>query len=184
MEQETEVQPPMESILQNCLNGDQKAYKAVYDAFSKAMFSVAMRILNNREEAEEVLQDAFIAAFGKLKELQDVNSFGSWLKKITINRSLDQLRKRKLVFETVNDIDLADIGEEPEAERPYTVEIIIAALQELDDAYRVVFTLHLFENYSHRMISEKLGISESNSKAILSRAKRKLIGILNQTALA
>jgi RNA polymerase sigma factor (sigma-70 family) len=184
MEPETKVHAPLEAILQKCLKGDQKAYKALYDAYSQAMFSIAMRILNNREEAEEILQDAFIAAFKNLKQLQDINSFGSWLKKITINRSLDQVRKKKIIFETVNDIDVADDDEEPEEERPYTVEIILEALQQLDDAYRVVFTLHLFENYSHRMISEKLGISESNSKAILSRAKRKLIGILNQTALS
>jgi RNA polymerase sigma-70 factor (ECF subfamily) len=184
MERETESHPPWETILQDCLKGDQKAYKAVYDAYSQAMFSIAMRMLNNREEAEEILQDAFITAFAGLKQLQDVDSFGSWLKKITINRSLDQLRKRKITFETVNDIDIAEEDEKPEAERPYTVEIILEALQELNDAYRVVFTLHLFEDYSDRMISEKLGISESNSKAILFRAKRKLIGILNQTALS
>ncbi len=184
MELETKAHPPLETILRKCLSGDQQAYKAVYDAYAQAMLSIAMRVLNNREEAEEILQDAFIAAFRKLKELQDMNSFGSWLKKITINRSLDQLRKRKIMFETVNDVEIADHNEEQEAERPYTVEIILAALQQLDDAYRVVFTLHLFEDYSHRMISEKLGISESNSKAILSRAKRKLIGILNQTTLS
>ena len=184
MEQETEVQAPLEAILRKCLKGDQQAYKAVYDAYSQAMFSIAVRMLNNREEAEEILQDAFITAFSKLKELQDVNSFGSWLKRIVINRSLDQLRKRKLVFETVDDRDIADDDEEPEAEHPYTVDMIMAALEELDDAYRVVFSLYLFEDYSHRMISEKLGISESNSKAILFRAKKKLIGILNQTALS
>ncbi len=184
MELETEIHPPLEANLQKCLNGDQKAYKAVYDAYSKAMFSIAMRMLNNREEAEEILQDAFIAAFRNIRELQDIKSFGAWLKKITINRSLDQLKKRKLAFESVNDIEIADDDDEPETERPYTVEIIQAALLELEDTYRVVFTLYLFENYSHSMISEKLGISESNSKTILSRAKRKLIGILNQTLLS
>jgi RNA polymerase sigma-70 factor (ECF subfamily) len=184
MEQETDIHPPQEAILRKCLKGDQKAYKAVYDAYSQAMFSIAMRMLNSREQAEEALQDAFISAFKKLKELQDINSFGGWLKKIIINRCLDQLRKRKLTFETVNDIDIADNDEEPEAERPYTVDMIMAALQELSDAYRVVFTLHLFEDYSHRMIAEKLGISENNSKAILFRARKKLIGILNQTPLS
>jgi RNA polymerase sigma factor (sigma-70 family) len=182
MELETEVHPSLEGIFEKCLNGDQKAYKTVYDAYSQAMFSIAMRVLNNREEAEEVLQDAFIAAFKNLKQLQGAGSFGSWLKKITVNRSLDQLRKRKLSFETLDDLDIAEDDKEPEPKRPFTVEIILEALKELDDAYRVVFTLHLFENYSHRMISEKLGISESNSKAILFRAKRKLISILNQTA--
>lgn len=184
MEPETKAHPLLETMLQQCADGDEKAYHAVYDAYSKAMFSIAMRMLNNREEAEEVLQDAFIAAFSKIKQLQDLSSFGGWLKKITINRSLDQLRKKKLTFETVDDIDVADTHDEPETERPYTVENILAALQELDDAYRVVFTLHLFEDYSHRMISEKLGISESNSKSILFRAKRKLIGVLNQTVLS
>lgn len=184
MEQETKEHPSLASSLQQCLDGDQKAYKAVYDAYSRAMFSIAMRMLNNREEAEEILQDAFITAFRNLAQLQDAGSFGSWLKKITINRSLDQLRKRKLIFETVDDVDVADDDEGPETEPAYTVENILAALRELDDAYRVVFTLHLFEHYSHRMISEKLGISESNSKAILFRAKKKLIGILQQTALS
>jgi RNA polymerase sigma factor (sigma-70 family) len=184
MELKTEIHPTLEINLQKCLRGDQKAYKAVYEAYSKAMFSIAMRMLNNREEAEEILQDVFIAAFRNIKELQDFKSFGGWLKKITINRSLDQLKKRKLSFETVNDVEIADEEEEPENERNYTVEIIQAATQELDDTYRIVFTLHLFEDYSHSMISEKLGISESNSKTILFRAKKKLIGILNQTLLS
>ena len=182
MEVETEAHPPLKGILEKCLDGDQQAFKMVYDAYSQAMFSIAMRMLNNREEAEELLQDAFVTAFRDLKKLQDMKSFGAWLKKITVNRSLDRLRKRKITFETLEDLDVAESEKEPEADRPYTVENILHALQQLDDAYRVVFTLHLFEDHSHRMISEKLGITESNSKAILFRAKRKLIGILNQTA--
>lgn len=183
MDPETETKTPLAGILEKCRNGDQQAFKTVYDAYSQAMFSIAQRMLNNREEAEEILQDAFIAAFRDLNQLQDTNSFGAWLKKITINRSLDRLRKRKISFEALDDHDIAgDEEEQQEPERPYTVEMILAAVQELDDAYRVVFTLFLFEDHSHRMIAEKLGISESNSKAILFRAKRKLAGILNQTA--
>lgn len=140
------------------------------------MFNVSLRILNRREEAEDVLQESFVKMFQSLDSFQGRSSFGAWFKRIVVNRSLNHLKKRKVQYVEVKEeiLGLFDAEEEEVKEYPVTVEQVQKALKELPDGYRVVFTLYMFEDYSHKEIANELGITVSTSKSQLNRAKSKI----------
>jgi RNA polymerase sigma-70 factor (ECF subfamily) len=143
------------------------------------MFAVCYRLLNHREDAEDVLQESFISAFGSMENFRSEASFGVWLKRIVINKSLNHLKKKKLTFESLNDQIVEDEEVELKTEG-LTVEIIKQTLAEMPDGYRLVFSLYYFEELSHKEIAQELGITESGSKSQLNRAKQRLKQQLEQ----
>jgi RNA polymerase sigma factor (sigma-70 family) len=128
-------------------------------------------------EAEDVMQEAFLSAFNKMSTYKGEVSFGAWLKKIVVNRSLDYLKKRKVQFEEVNE-RTTQIGDYQMGTKEVNVEMIKNAIQDLPDGYRVVLSLYLIEGYDHDEISQILEISNSSSRTQLLRAKNKLKMIL------
>ena len=141
------------------------------------MYSVSIRIINDNMEAEDVMQEAFLSAFKKIETYKGEVSFGAWLKKIVVNRSLDYLKKRKVQFEEIND-RTTQISDYQMGTKEIDVQMIKNAVQELPDGYRVVLSLFLIEGYDHDEISQILGISNSSSRTQLLRAKNKLKTIL------
>ena len=141
-----------------------------------------MRIINNEAEAEDVMQEAFLKAFTKIETYKGEVSFGAWLKRIVINRSLDYLKKRKVKFEEIKEktTQITDFQMET---KEVNVQVIKNAIQKLPDGYRVVLSLYLLEGYDHEEISEILGISNSNSRTQFLRAKNKLREILKDTEI-
>ncbi len=137
------------------------------------MYSVSFRILNHEMEAEDVMQEAFLKAFKKIDTYKGEVSFGAWLKKIVVNRSLDELKKRKVQFEEVNDRS-SQIADYQMETKEVNVDSIKKAIQQLPDGYRIVLSLYLIEGYDHEEISQILGISNSASRTQLLRAKNKL----------
>jgi len=127
----------------------------------------------NKQDAEDVLQDAFFQAYVNINKLRSIDSFGSWIKKIVINQCLKFLRSRVLFI----DIDTVDqeIEDFPEDDiQEYPTEQINKFIRELPDGCRIVFNLYLLENYSHKEIGEMLNISESTSKSQYQRARQLL----------
>lgn len=141
------------------------------------MYSVCLRILNDEHEAEDIMQEAFLKVFRKISTYQGTVSFGAWLKKIVINRSLDQLKKRKVKFEEV-DSKVFQLPYDDESYNEVDVERIKEAIRGLPDNYRTILSLHLIEGYDHEEISQILGISNSASRTQYSRAKSKLRELL------
>lgn len=164
------------AIIERCQKGERKAFQELYNLYAKAMFNISVRILNDSNEAEEVLQDAFLKAFEKIGTYDKKYSFGVWLKRIVINRSLDVLKKRKLKFVQIEEADFKD--EEQYEESIYDVEAVKKCIQELPDGYRTILSLFVFEDYSHKEIAEHLNISEGTSKSQYNRAKKKLIELV------
>lgn len=149
------------------------------------MLNVSYRIVGNLTEAEDILQEAFIAAITK-KELLDLeDEFGRWLKKIVVNRSIEYLRKRNISFELQDEIhDLCAIESDTFNQfEGVTVEDIKQALATLPEGYRLVLTLYLFEDYTHVEIATALGISQGTSKSQYNRGRKKLAAILMQKNL-
>lgn len=144
------------------------------------MFSVSMRILNNDTEAEDAMQEAFLKAFTKIDTYKGEVSFGAWLKKIVLNRSLDYLKKRKIKFEEINERTNQILDYQMQT-KEVNMKVIKEAIQKLPDGYRVVLSLYLIEGYDHEEISDILGISNSNSRTQFLRAKNKLREILKDT---
>ena len=130
-------------------------------------------------EAEDVMQEAFLSAFKKIDTYKGEVSFGAWLKKIVINRSLDYLKKRKVQFEEVNErtTQIADYQMET---KEIDVKKIKKAILSLPDGYRIVLSLYLIEGYDHDEISQILNISNSSSRTQLLRAKNKLKELLKE----
>jgi len=159
-------------IVERCKANDRFAQKQIYDLYSAPMFNVSYRILNSREEAEDVLQDAFLDMFRKLESFRGESTFGAWFKRIVVNKSINALKKQKHYTQPAENIP----EEEPDTapNENYTVEHIKLAMAELKPGYRAVFTLYLFEDYTHQEISDELGISVGTSKSQLSRAKEKV----------
>ncbi len=145
------------------------------------MFNTALRIMGDKDDAEDVLQEAFVSAFQKLDSYREDASFGAWLKRIVINKALNQVQRIKKDLMLAEDIK-EDVSEyEPDnAEPNYTVDQIKSAINELPTGFRTVLSLYLFEGYDHKEISEILGITESTSKSQYKRAKDKLKMIVRQ----
>jgi len=168
-----------QEIIVRCREGDKKAQFQLYKLYYKSMYSVSLRIINDEMEAEDAMQEAFLKAFKKIDTYKGEVSFGAWLKKIVINRSLDYLKKRKVQYEEVNErtMQIADYHMET---KEIDVNRIKKAIQSLPDGYRVVLSLYLIEGYDHDEISQILNISNSSSRTQLLRAKNKLRELLKE----
>lgn len=152
----------------------------MYKLYAKAMYNVALRIVNDDDEAEDVLQEAFLDAFTRLESFRAETTFGLWLKQIVINKSINQLRKRKTEFVNLDGVDLPDEVAQNDEDLQYQVNEIKEAVAQLPDGYRVVLTLYLFEGYDHEEISHILKISENTSRSQYMRAKTKLNSLLEK----
>ncbi|MBN1819463.1 MAG: sigma-70 family RNA polymerase sigma factor [Prolixibacteraceae bacterium] len=167
-----------QDIIEDCKSGDNKARYKLYQLYSKAMFNVCYRMMHNREEAEDMLQEAFTLAFRKLDTFRYESGFGSWMKRIVVNTCLNAINKRKPELVYCEDIYQNDRMEEEEKEIEFSVENVKKAMEELPDGGRMIFSLYLFEGYDHGEIAQIMGITESTSKSQFMRAKRKIIEIL------
>lgn len=162
--------------------GNVKAQYQLYTLYSKAMYSICLRMMNRREEAEDILQEAFAEIFDKLETFRFESAFGAWAKRIVINKCINQLRKKKpdLRFEAnVLDYDSEDESTDFD-DLKLQVEKVKKAISELPDGYRIIFSLYALEGYDHEEISTILGISESTSKTQYMRAKEKIKKLILQ----
>ena len=162
-----------QDIIDGCRKGENKAQFQLYKLYYKTMYNVSLRIVNDENEAEDIMQESFLKALQKIETYRGEVSFGAWLKKIVVNRSLDALKKRKVIFEEINERkhDLEDYRMDP---KEIDLEKIQKAINRLPDGYRVVLSLYLIEGYDHEEISQILGITNSASRTQFLRAKNKL----------
>jgi RNA polymerase sigma-70 factor (ECF subfamily) len=169
------------SIIDACKSGDDRAKFELYKLYSKAMFNVCYRIMNNREEAEDMLQEAFTQAFIKLDSFRYESNFGGWLKRIVVNTCLNAINKKKVELTYCEEIYDNKIQEESDKnEVRFTVANITDAMEILPKGGRMVFSLYLLEGYDHAEIAQILGITESTSKSQFMRAKRRIVEILKE----
>ena len=166
------------SLISECRKGDRKAQRDLYDLYSQAMYNLAFRIMNNREDAEDMLQETFLECFRKIDTFRFESTFGAWLKSILINRCINQLRKKKINLVLMETLPAVITEDQPET--IYDTAKIFKGIEQLPDGYRIVLTLYLLEGYDHTEIAQILGITESTSKSQYSRAKDKLRIILSK----
>jgi len=174
-----------DDLIHRCRQGDPDAYQKIYKLYSRSMYNVGFRIVNNTEEAEDVLQEAFISAFKNMDFYRGDATFGAWLKRIVVNKAINYLKKRKLErFPENEDWDVRqEDGENDMEQFPYTVDQVRKAIEALPDGYRSVLSLYLLEGYDHGEIAEILEITESTSKSQFNRAKKKLKELLEGGSL-
>jgi len=163
-------------IIEKCIEGDIKAQYQLYKQYSKAMYNIAMRFLNNKMDAEDILQDSFVKAFSRLGELENRDAFGGWLKRIVINNCISLQRKRKMDFEQIDERKHGEAVENEEEVAHMDPALVHQAIKELPAKGRTVLVLRALEGYSHREIAESLDITVSTSKTQYHRA----LGLLNR----
>lgn len=157
-------------LIEKCLDGDVKAQYQLYKQYSKAMYNIAIRFLDNKMDAEDILQDSFLTAFKRLGELQNKDVFGSWLKRIVINNCISLQRKRKFAFVEIDEQQHGEAIDMEEGMYDVDPALVHRAIRELPAKGRTVLVLRALEGYSHKEIAETLDISPSTSKTQYSRA--------------
>jgi len=169
-----------DSIIEGCVAGKRSAQSALYRKFSAVMMAICLRYAQSRDEAEDILQEAFLKIFQNIGSYRKEGSFEGWMKRVIINHALNYYRKnRKLPFlEDIEKINETEIMEEniehSVSHAPVSADKLIALIQMLPPGYRLVFNMYVFEEYSHKEISEALNISENTSKTQLLKARRML----------
>ncbi len=177
----TEVRNLHEKLIEGCRNNNREAQFKIYKLYYKSMYNTALRILNDTAEAEDVMQESFLDAFRKIDTFRGESSFGAWLKRIVVNRSLDILKKQK-EFRSIEEAG-EEIPDNFENENyleilSYKVDLIRRAIHMLPDNYRVILSLYLLEGYDHEEISQIMNVSNNVSRTRFSRAKAKLIDLI------
>jgi len=168
-------------IIEQSKVGNSAAQYRLYKLYAKAMFNIAYRMMNNREEAEDMLQESFSHAFTKLKSFRYESSFGSWIKRIVINHCLNEIKRRKADLQFFDDMSAFNENMEDEGyESGLSVDNVRKSMEFLPSGSKMIFSLYLLEGYDHREISQILNISESNSKSQYMRAKRKVKEVLKE----
>ncbi|TAH03816.1 MAG: RNA polymerase sigma factor [Sphingobacteriales bacterium] len=173
-----------DELVEKCKQGDRLGYSQLYNKYAKAMYNTSLRIVNNTADAEDVLQDAFTDAFKHLNEFRYNSTFGAWLKRIVINKSISLLRKRKMQLVDIDSNPVADNSAETdgidETAFAFKVDAVKQAIALLPDGYRTVVNLYLVEAIPQEEIGTLLGISHNTVRTQYHRAKQKLLTILKE----
>ena len=171
-------------LVQQCLNGNQKAFEVIVDRYQKPIFNAALRVLNDCEDAADVTQTAFVKAYENLHRFNARYKFFSWLYKIAVNEALNFFNQRKHFGEF--DEDIASTEKTPE-ETYNDIEIgqkIQNSIMNLRFDYRVVLVLSHFQDLSYKEISYILDIPEKTVKSRLFTARQLLKNMLLKENLA
>jgi len=163
------------TLVEACLQSDSRAQSYLYGEYSKSMFGLCLRMMSNRQDAEDVFQNAFIVVFSKLNSYKSKSPLKYWIKRIFVNHCINELKRRK-EFVDLEESKMVLIESDVEIE--YSSKSIKKGITLLPAGYRTVLNLYLFEGYNHIEIGEILGISDSTSKSQYSRAKTKLRHLL------
>lgn len=162
--------------------GDRKTQYKLYSLYVNAMFNVCVRMVKSKEDAEDILQESFVEAFKNLNSFRYESTFGSWLKRIVINKSINHLKLKRVPLVAMDDYDnwIPEQQEDEDIkEEQLNVDTIKTAIKQLPEGYQTIINLYLIEGYDHVEIGEILGISTSTSKSQYHRAKKKLIALMN-----
>lgn len=161
--------------------GDRKMQYKLYSLYVDAMFNVSIRIVKIKEDAEDVVQDSFIDAFKHLNSFKYESTFGSWLKRIVINKSINYLKVKRIPIIALEEQEYWITEEEEIKEEQLDLKKIKNAIKTLPRGYQTIINLYLIEGYDHNEIGEILEISVSTSKSQYHRAKKKLIELISCT---
>lgn len=173
------VHENIEELIALCRQKNQRAQFEIYNRYCRAMYNVAFRIVKDEHYAEDVMQEGFLRAFLKIDDYRHEVTFGAWLKRIIVNYSIDFYKKNSRFPQEDFDRVLYKLDDnDPHGQETdfgyLKVNQVLETIQNLKESYRMVLTLFFIEGYDQEEITEILGISYSNCRTILSRAKENL----------
>lgn len=167
-----------DNLVESCKQGHSLSFTELYQRYTKAMYNTSLRIVNNAADAEDLIQESFIDAFKNIERFNYQSTFGAWLKRIVINKSINHLRDKKLRLIEINQTIISELENDEgfdETEIKFKVAEIKNAVSRLPDGYRTVFTLNAFEGYDYDEIAEMLSITPSTVRTQYHRAKKQLL---------
>lgn len=176
------------ALAEACRRGDRRAQRAVWKRYKNRMFGVCMRFAASRQEAEDLLQEAFIRVFNDIGQYRGEGSLEGWIRRITVRTALQYLQKQKrCIIEELDEaqwefaLQAADEAlAEADEDEPGRLVLL---LQNLPPGFRAVLNLYVLEERTHEDIARTLGISVGTSKSQLHRAKEHLRRLLDKTLL-
>lgn len=164
-----------QQLIAGCKKGNRLAQRELYETYSRRMLAVCLRYVNDRETARDLMQDGFVKIFTSIGSYSGIGSFEGWMRRIFVNCALEYLRKSDVLKESF------DLDNAPEPVQPCSSAISDMSAKELMEligrlpvGFRTVFNMFAIEGYSHKEISEKLGITESTSRSQYTRARQML----------
>lgn len=160
------------TLVKECVKGNAKAQYLLFEKYSKKMMAVCHRYSNNQEESEDILQEAFVKVYSKLKDFSHTGSLEGWIRRIMVNTALDHIRKNTKFLNDVQ-IETVDyhLGESESVLSKMMAEDLLKIISNMPEGYKIVFNMFAIEGYSHQEIATTLGITESTSKSQYMRAK-------------
>jgi RNA polymerase sigma-70 factor (ECF subfamily) len=166
-----------DQLVRGCMLKNEGAQKALFDMYAGKMLGVCMRYARNNADAEDMLQDAFIKVFDKIKQFKGEGSFEGWIRKIVVNTALKKyaLIRYDKEISGHEGID-ADhyFSTEPGAYAHLSEKELLQLINNLPDGYRFVFNMYVIEGYSHDEIASMLVIQSGTSRSQLAKARMML----------
>ncbi len=172
---------PEIDIINGCIKGDRRMQKALYDLFSKKLLVVCLRYSKLQQEAEDILQEAFVKIYASIKDFRQDSSLWFWMKRIVINTALNYHRSKLFLYPMVDVELMKDDFHSDVSLSGFHFKELMEMIQELPDGCQVIFNLYAIEGYKHQEISKMLEISEGTSKSQYARARQLLINKIQET---
>ncbi len=169
-------------LIESCKRGNRNAQERLYRLYSKPMYHVCIAICGDRDEAKDILQEAFIKVFRSLGKYEGKGALEGWIRRIVHNTAIDYYRKNKpLQFckEEITDQVFTE-GKKEHIPENMKTDAILACIKKLPDGARLVFNMFAIEGYSHKEIAQQLSISEGTSKSQYNRARNLLQEWINR----
>lgn len=177
-------------LIQGCLRKDSHCQEILYKTYYNVLLKICARYVTNMMDAESLMNDSFLKIFSHLEGYQFKGSFEGWMKRITVNTCLDFLRTKEWT-QSRKLVEMSELHSgagrhlEDDIIQDLEFKALLQMIQQLPDTMRMVFNLYIFEDYSHREISNTLGITENTSHWYLHQARKTLkANILNTTKKA
>jgi RNA polymerase sigma-70 factor (ECF subfamily) len=161
----------LEEIIKGCVLGKTNSQEQLYKMFAAKMYGVCLHYSKDSTEAEDILQEGFYKILKNIKSFKNEGSFEGWVRRIMINTALEKYRKQKFLYPVSDIIEIADIFSYDDVISEITARDLLKLIQELSPKYRMVFSLYAIDGYSHKEISDMMGITIGTSKSNLSRAR-------------
>lgn len=158
-------------IIKGCQKGDGHSQEELYRLLAPGMYGLCLKYSGDKNEAKDIMQDGFIKVFQKIEQYEGKGSFEGWVRRIMINTALERFRSRSIIYPLDEKMNNAQEQDEPDIIDQLSAEDLLSLIQRLTPQYRMVFNLYAIEGFSHKEISNMMGISEGTSKSNLSRAR-------------
>jgi len=160
-----------EQLIAGCSKGDRSMQRALYDKYAPGMLVVCMRYCKNQDDAEDVLQDAFVKVYNNISSFRGESTLGYWIKRVVINTALNYQRGKLYLFPMVDVNEIDHYDDRDLSLSGYHLKDLLKMIQSLPVGCQVIFNMYAIEGYKHREIADLLDITEGTSKSQYARAR-------------